>query len=295
MILPEDPEKEALQRQLDAHDQAIRDRRLVEAQGHPPDNRSRTSLEGYTGLALPPPPYNPGLVHRSVNGTNQTRISSRFGPGQPVDPLARTPLAPPIHPQTPLVYHEHASTPFQQHYPYSYPYPQAEASTSQVTLPSTTTGNDTREQFEIDDSHASSTHTPPRRRERRRIWGILPTGRTERDEGALPGSSSSSTRGISLVGPARRDKGKRREWQGTETRGIKGLLEPHSMVWRRWSTKRWIFGIVFVLVSRFVTGLGNWGTRLIANYPLRAVFCSLGTCERDSGGTRRWPDAWTAE
>jgi hypothetical protein len=62
-------------------------------------------------------------------------------------------------------------------------------------------------------------------------------------------------------------KGKRREWQGDRDRdrdreiqgretamvavgGLKGLFYLESWGWKRWSTKRWIWAIVFVMVSR---------------------------------------------
>jgi hypothetical protein len=32
--------------------------------------------------------------------------------------------------------------------------------------------------------------------------------------------------------------------------GFKGLFYPESWGWKRWSTKRWIWAIVFVMVSR---------------------------------------------
>lgn len=268
MILPEDPEKEALQRQLDAEDQALADvhaRARVHTQtgvqGEARDrdqgqtrttsfNTQNSNLEGYTGLALPPPPYNPGLVHRGT-------IPYSLSPSQ--TPPPSTTAVPPI---------------FRGSYTYPRIYNQAEASSSQITLPSTSfdtsAGNTTREQFEVDDSStgttaaaaAGSSSVPPRRTGRRRFFAFSPSSPEGSGVGARAGIGEENKGPTTRPTEARRDKGKRREQllrQDQPRRGIRGLWDPYTWAWdprqggdwdvRRWGIKRWIWGVVFVVVS----------------------------------------------
>jgi hypothetical protein len=225
MILPEDPEKEALQRELDARDQAIG----IHAG---PGVDSQVSLQGYTGLALPPPPYNPGLVQRGTDRSSQPNIENySFNQG----PTTRDPGSFPLRPTT-------------QQGPYEYPidssfgssyHSQAEASSSLITIPS---------RFQIDDSGQSSDipTTTTRTSGALRFLGLTRKGRPSVDRDDVTGEST-------LIGGSetrqRRDKGKRRAGREPQNRSYGGLFVKEGWRWKRWGHKRWLVVLTFTLVG----------------------------------------------
>jgi hypothetical protein len=130
--------------------------------------------------------------------------------------------------------------------------------------------------------------------------GAVRGGEARGEEAEMTRGSTGETDGRSDVvdhtgsGLFRRDrggkgKGKRREWQGDRDRdrdrevqgretamvpvgGLKGLFYPESWGWKRWSTKRWIWAIVFVMVSRTFSHVQ--GTRVGDSLRMAILFAS---------------------
>ena len=243
MILPEDPEKEALQRQLDAQDlaasTAIYNLSGPNREQHESD--VRTSHHNHSELALPPPPYNPGLVQRTLprwSGVQQVdrdsaQNSDHAGMDSP-SPQLGVPYG-----TGPLSYDVTSSFgPYRQ--------PQAEASTSQITLPSS--------RFQIDDS-AQTTNSQTVDGQRSATQSLLRLPWTTHS-----GAEQRDTLGErSLIGRPnegrRRDKGKGRAGGQGRSRVLQGLLVKPGWAWKRWGWKRWLLMLGFIVVSISRRGL----------------------------------------
>jgi hypothetical protein len=222
MILPEDPEKAALQRQLDAAQElALQVRESTESR-----NRQEEAGNRISNLSLPPPPYNPESLQRGL-GTGisprrreQERSSISLS-SSPNDLGYRTPSLASLN--------ERVST---------YPPYHAEASTSQSQLPSTQSLS----------MHAYETGS-----------GILSRRRSfQREETTSIFSGLSSRSQASLNPFARNDvrgsrKGKERSWR-RQTRSRFALI-PDSWGWRQWSRKTWVLILLFSLVSSSADGV----------------------------------------
>jgi hypothetical protein len=237
MILPEDPEKEALQRQLDAQDLALASPlRTVPSDRREGDgDEFRTSHRSHSELALPPPPYNPDLVQRAVPrlaggqhvNDSIANISSLNREDTAVNP-ASVPYGTTHQPYA-------ADTPFRPYYQ-----TQAEASTSQITLPSS--------RFDIDDSgQTTDSHVQDGRRSATQSLLRLPwTSQNGSDRRDRLGQRS-------LMGrpneERRRVKGKRSAGGLARDRIHPGLLVKSGWGWRRWGWKRWLLLLGFLMVS----------------------------------------------
>jgi hypothetical protein len=237
MILPEDPEKEALQRQLDARDLATTaatydlsgsDRDALESD-------VRTRLHVHSELALPPPPYNPDLVQRALprwsgvqHVDNDSVLNSENNGGNLPSTQAGLP-----YDTNPLSYGTSSS--FGPYYQ-----PQAQASTSQITLPSS--------RFQVDDSaQTTDSHIQSGQRSAAQSLLRLPWTAQNRPE------QRDTLGDRSLIGRPnegrRRDKGKRRAGGQARSRVFQGLLVKPGWAWKRWGRKRWLLLLGFIVVS----------------------------------------------
>jgi len=237
MILPEDPEKEALQRQLDAQDLA------AAAATYDVTGLNRDRLEGDVGtthhshseLALPPPPYNPDLVQRALprwsgvqHGDNDSTQTSESNGGDSSSAQGVLP-----YDTIPLPYGVGSS--FGTYYQ-----PQAQASTSQITLPSS--------QFRIDDSaQTTDSHTQGSQRSGTRSLLRLPwTAQNRPEQRNAPGERSLFGR---LDEGRRGYKGKRRVGAQGRSQVFQGLLVKPGWAWKRWGWKRCLLLLGFIVVS----------------------------------------------
>jgi hypothetical protein len=238
MILPEDPEKEALQRELDARDLAVSTapRTVSENNRDEHEHLHRTSYHNQSDLALPPPPYNPDLVQRALPRSSgiQRADDGLAHNNNELNGLSST-AAPDGIPYGANTLSYGTDTTFNPYYQ-----TQAEASTSQITLPSS--------RFQIDDS-AQTIDSDTRNGRRSGTQSLLHLPWISQD-----GTNHRQSLGErSLIGRSndgrRRDKGKRYASGQPRGRIYQGLLVKRGWGWKRWGWKRWLLLLGFTIVS----------------------------------------------
>lgn len=222
MILPEDPEKEALQRQLDSEEQ--QDDNLDVNGHHTPRIQSST-----TDLTLPPPPYNPAQLQRA---------ESHSAPPVPIGGLGGIPGLPQV----------------QQ--------PQASTSQTTLDLPSSSINHlDVDDSLQSGSSVSRRRlgnfwARGRNRREPHDTAQLLNTG------SLYDGSTAHVERSRLVDGHdsdprPRRRRRKQKEWEGTPI--LQTIMHPSKWTLRGWRKRTWAIVVVSftVIVAAVVIGLST--------------------------------------